>query len=367
MPIFDQGYQHWNGELAGRFWRWFAITRHGVRIGLAGRVLRLLLLVAWLPAIGLAVLLCLWGLFEQRSALVAPLAPIFESLGGSAMLAQPRQFRVEVWTLFYSYFLSYELSFAMILLLVVGPNLISQDLRFNALPLYLSRPLRRVDYFLGKLGVVAAFLGMVIVVPSLVAYLLGLLFSLDTSIIRDTYRILLASVAYGAIIAISAGTLMLALSSMSRNSRYIALLWLCVWFISGIVALVLEQAHMHELRRKAWAEQAAATQTMNFGRNQRNAVNEMVSAELQRTAKENWRPMISYRANLARVGDALLGTNAAIEKLGALQPRQIQQEFLRATMGTQYPWHWSAAVLAGLFGFSLCILNFAIKSLDRLK
>ena len=31
MPIFDQGYQHWNGELSGHGWRWYAIARHGVR------------------------------------------------------------------------------------------------------------------------------------------------------------------------------------------------------------------------------------------------------------------------------------------------------------------------------------------------
>ena len=31
MPIFDQGYQHWNGTLSGHAWRWLAITRQGVR------------------------------------------------------------------------------------------------------------------------------------------------------------------------------------------------------------------------------------------------------------------------------------------------------------------------------------------------
>ena len=79
----------------------------------------------------------------------------------------------------------------MILIVLVGPSLISQDLRFNALPLYLSRPLRRIDYLLGKLGVIGAFLGLVIIVPCLVAYVLGLLFSLDLTIVRDTYRLLL--------------------------------------------------------------------------------------------------------------------------------------------------------------------------------
>ncbi len=42
---------------------------------------------------------------------------------------------------------------------------------------------------------IVAFLGMVMIVPSMVAYILGLLFSLDITIIRDTFGILLASIA----------------------------------------------------------------------------------------------------------------------------------------------------------------------------
>ena len=34
VPIFDQGYQHWNGTLTSHAWRWLAITRHGVRVGM---------------------------------------------------------------------------------------------------------------------------------------------------------------------------------------------------------------------------------------------------------------------------------------------------------------------------------------------
>ncbi len=78
-----------------------------------------------------------------------------------------------------------------------------------------------------------------IIVPSLVAYVLGLLFSLDITIVRDTSRILLASVTYGLVIAVSAGMLMLALSSLSRNSRYVALFWMGIWILTSTVSLVL--------------------------------------------------------------------------------------------------------------------------------
>ena len=73
----------------------------------------------------------------------------------------------------------------MILVLLVGPDLISQDLRFNAIPLYLSRPVRRFEYFLGKLGVIGVFLGAVTIGPALLAFALGMA-SASTAVVRDT-------------------------------------------------------------------------------------------------------------------------------------------------------------------------------------
>src|SRR5947208_1497662 len=125
MPIFDQGYQHWNGQFSSQAWRWMVITRHGVRTQLKNRMVRILLLLDF------------------------------------------------------------------------------------------ARPLRRFDYFLGKLGVIGALVAAVAVVPAVFAYVMGVCFSLDFTVIRDTYRLLLASVVYGLVIAVSVGTLMLALSSLT--------------------------------------------------------------------------------------------------------------------------------------------------------
>jgi len=354
MPIFDQGYQHWSGALAGHAWRWLAVTRHGVRVGMKGRLLRLVLLVAWLPAIVLVFALCLWGLLERNSDAIATFLPMLRGILNPEMIAGPRDFRVVFWTLGFRFFLQVELWFAMILVLLVGPNLISQDLRYNALPLYFSRPLRRIDYFLGKLGVIVAFVGMVMIVPSIAAYVLGMLFSLDITIVRDTLGLLLAVIAYGLVIAVSAGMLVLALSSLSRNSRYIALLWLGIWFVSGITATVLDevdrQQRMHE-----------AGQPGSFLRS-----SEVAAAELE-AAKTNWRPLVSYATNLERIGQELLGTDACWERLAQLQPLGQRDVFLSANFGLRYPWYWSAAVLAALLGLSACILKYSIKSLDRLK
>jgi hypothetical protein len=92
-----------------------------------------------------------------------------------------------------------------------------------------------------------------------------------------------------------------------------------------------------------------------------------VSAGELAAAKQNWRPLISYTENLKRVGRHLLGTDAAWEKLSQLRPPEQRELFMIHLRGPQFPWYWSAAVLTGLFALSACILNFTIKSLDRLK
>ncbi len=61
---------------------------------------------------------------------------------------------------------------AFLLIMLVGPALISPDLRNNAMPLYLSRPLNRTDYVLGKFVVVASLALAVTVAPALILFAL---------------------------------------------------------------------------------------------------------------------------------------------------------------------------------------------------
>jgi hypothetical protein len=182
MPIFDQGYQHWEGRLSGHAWRWLTVTRHGVRAQMKNRLTRLVMVFALLPAVGLALVLVAWGLLEQQAEIIRPLFALFRF--PREIMEGPRAFRVPIWNFAYHVFFSIEMFFSMILVVLVGPGLISQDLRFNAMPLYFSRPLRRIDYFLGKLGVIGFFLAAVTIVPAALAYVLGVLFSLDFSVLR---------------------------------------------------------------------------------------------------------------------------------------------------------------------------------------
>jgi ABC-2 type transport system permease protein len=400
MPIFDQGYQHWKGKVAGYAWRWMAITREGLRGQLKGTlsIARLLLLVAMMPALLLVVAMALWGLLEQGSqtaiSLLQPILP-------QGVAADPHVYRHAVWTIAYSTFFQVQLVLIMLLVVLIGPNLISRDLRFNALPLYFSRPIRRFDYFLGKLGVIAMLVGAVAVLPAIVAYILGVCFSLNLSVVRDTWRLLPASILYGLVIVVSAGTLMLALSSLSRRSIYVGIAWIGLWMVSSAVSTVLCDVNRHMLRNATWQEEmaridqpqntvppdpdqpAVAGRQPNRGASgdKWQRANQRADQVLADAAKTDWRPLCSYKANLERIGAALLNTDAAWAEIGhAIEaPRAMVQPFLSGKSSPvndrhladhfvpQYPWIWSAGVLAGLFGLSLWILSTRVKSLDRLR
>lgn len=363
MPIFDQGYQHWRGRLSGHAWRWLAITRRGVASQWRARGVKWVVAAAMVPALLLAGFLIVWGLIENQSPKVEDQSPTFQILFRILQLpeevkAGPKAYRSVYWTMAFHFFFGVELFFSMLLTLLVGPNLISQDLRFNAIPLYFSRPVRRIDYFLGKLGVIATFIAAVTIVPSVLAYLLGVAFSLDVNVIGDTGRILLASIGYGAVVCLSAGTLMLAISSLSRNSRMVGAFWVGFWIISGMAGNILTE-----------------------------------------TARQDWCPIVSYQLDLLRIREAMLDTATARSKfldlfeVGRLQAQKTQ--VLRAIVrpgrprrppvtyvpppprppqpgydeddNSIYPWQWSAGVLAGLLVLSTWTLSTRVKSLDRLK
>jgi hypothetical protein len=422
MPIFDQGYQHWQGPLAGHAWRWLAIARHGVRVQLKNRLLVFLLFAAWVPALLLVAAVAVWGLVEQKAEGVFRLAAFFLP---QDVVTEPEQYRAAFWTVAYSYFFTYEMYFIMLLAVLAGPGLISRDLRFNALPLYFARPLTRLDYFLGKLGVIGALVAAVAVGPAVLAYVIGVCFSLDLTVLRDTWGVLLASVAYGLVITLSAGTLMLALSSLSRRSLYVGLTWFGLWWISAMVAFILGQIQRDARRRELHEKELAAwvdahpppagvkmrgpfvesyaesgfvqggdprTETGRWHQRWQRANGEAWFRGHEGSARataNDWRPLLSYTANLERIGAGLLDTDAAWTKLGEpfekVRQRDPRRNWYRGPDGPvlapepvdvrrpaeehvpQYPWQWSAGVLAGLVGISVWTMSRRVKSLDRLR
>jgi ABC-2 type transport system permease protein len=71
---------------------------------------------------------------------------------------------------FFLVFLTVQSSFSFILTAFIGPGLISPDLANGALTLYLSRPLSRTEYALGKASVLLIVLSEITWIPGLIVF-----------------------------------------------------------------------------------------------------------------------------------------------------------------------------------------------------
>ncbi|MCW5980880.1 MAG: hypothetical protein KIT09_22555 [Bryobacteraceae bacterium] len=73
---------------------------------------------------------------------------------------------------FFLFYLGFQSMLAFFLTGFIGPGLVSPDLANNALPMYLSRPLSRSEYVLGKMTVLVALLSIFTWIPGLLLFLL---------------------------------------------------------------------------------------------------------------------------------------------------------------------------------------------------
>lgn len=64
-----------------------------------------------------------------------------------------------------------QLSIVLLMVMIVGPAVLSPDMRNNALPLYFSRPISKAHYLLGKFFVLLALCSVVTWVPGLLLVL----------------------------------------------------------------------------------------------------------------------------------------------------------------------------------------------------
>lgn len=366
MSIYDQGYQHWEGTFRPHSIRWLVIATHGLRGAFRSKSVRRLTFLALFPSFVLIAFLSIWGLIEQEVSWGAAFAPILRMFGfPESILSGPKGHRLMVWTFAFNVFLGFQTIFWVLTLLVVGPRLISQDLRANALPLYLSRPLNRWDYFLGKFAVVAACIGGVTVLPLSMAYLFGLLFSFDPAVIGDTIGLFAGSLAYCLVLIASAGALILAISSLTNSSLQVSMIWIMLWLLSA----------------------GLATAAMGMVRG-------ITRGDPEARDRFAWVELISYNANLYRVRQEFLGTERAWESLRELSQQDFAKMFparrfgrpggpggpmaplpptppppplVGPDRGELTPIRWSAGVLGGLFLASAAILATRIRGMDRLR
>jgi ABC-2 type transport system permease protein len=215
VPVHDQGYRRYAGwRGSGGAWRVIAAT--AVAAELRRRRVVALLLVAWLPFLVFAVRLYVGANFTQAAFLAAT----------------PATFRD---------FLGWQSIFVFFVTILVGAGLIADDRRANALQIYLSKPLTRLEYVVGKLLALAAFLAFVTVLPGLLLLFLQMMFAGSTQFVREHLFLVPAILVSGVAQVLVASIVVLALSALSTSRRFVAVLYAgLIFFSQGLQRALVE-------------------------------------------------------------------------------------------------------------------------------
>jgi len=275
-PIHDQGYRRYGGLKARTGVGWMVITRAGIRNQFGKRAFLGLVLLSWLPFFVRAV--------QIYAAANLPQAQ-FLALTGETF----RQF------------LDQQQIFVFFITVYVGAGLIANDRRANALQIYLSKPLTRAEYIFGKLAILMFFLLLVTCVPAIVLLIVQISFAGNFTFLKNNLYLFPAITVFSFIMVTMVAAAMLALSSLSKSSRYVAILYSAVIFFTQAIYGVL--------------------------------------SVVTRSTQLSW---ISFPANLAQVGDVIF----------RLPPKYAT------------PWPVSLLMILGLIAVSALILERRVRGIE---
>ncbi len=210
MPIHDQGYRRYTGVRAQTGRAWSVIAAAGIRTLLARRAFLGLLLLAWVPFLVRAVQIYAAANLPQAQFL-APDARLFRD------------------------FLQQQEIFLFFITVYAGTGLIANDRRANALQIYLSKPLSRIEYIFGKFAILLALLLLVTWLPAMLLLVIQVMFAGSFTFFLQHLYLVPAITIFSLIQVATVALAMLALSSLSKSSRYVGILYAGLIFFSQAV------------------------------------------------------------------------------------------------------------------------------------
>ena len=209
MPIHDQSYRRYSGLRSALGRSWLVIAAAGIKTMIRKRAFLGLLLMSWVQFIGRAIAMWFASNVPQTAQILAPSAETFRD------------------------FLDKQGFFVFVVTVYVGAGLIANDRRANALQIYLSKPLLRSEYIAGKAAVLFAFLTLVTWVPAILLLFVQVMFAGSFAFLKANVFLFPAITVASLVQVLLATFTMLALSSLSKSSRYVAILYSGILFFTA--------------------------------------------------------------------------------------------------------------------------------------
>ncbi len=223
MPIREKGYYNWEGTLKTSRFNWLPIFRNGIGSVYKKKWSKLLFLLCSLYSLVFLVMVYISARPELNMA-----PRVAKQIGPTDKLFN-----------LYFTFGGIIIFFAVIMCIFAGAELISGDLKFKSFSLYLSRPLTRVDYVMGKFSIVFFYLLLFTLAPGLVLLFFKMLFAGNYPV---SFRDFLAVVTFPLVVSFFLGSLGTMLSSLSANARFVKVMIFITYLLSNILGKIFERA-----------------------------------------------------------------------------------------------------------------------------
>ena len=228
-------YRPWRGTLRGPVYGSLAMARVSLRLMFRRKLFWVLY--------GLAALIFFFFFYGQYLVVWIQLQTANQSvpiLGGRLRVADLLGFldRLNLNGSAHTYgnFIWFEGYVAMIVLALAGAILVGNDFHHGSLPFYLSKPIGRWHYVLGKCLGAALFINLLTTLPALVLYIqAGMLYDWQAYYL-DHWRELLGILAYGALLTVTLSLLLVATAVWLRKTVPLVMMWAGIFVLCRMLA-----------------------------------------------------------------------------------------------------------------------------------
>ncbi|NIM16593.1 MAG: ABC transporter permease subunit [Candidatus Aminicenantes bacterium] len=219
MTIREKGYHSWDGELKKTGIQWLPMFFNGIKTVFRKRFSKIVFAFSVMPF-----LVFLLATYVSTRPELNMMKRMVRMLDNEAQ--------------FFNVFLT---NGWMIFTLVVlgayfGAELISGDIKFNSFPLYFSRPIDRKDYIFGKFSIVLFYFYLFSGAAAILLYIFKIIFTGTLSI---GFYTLLGLIVVPFLVAFYLASIVLLVSSISRNTRYVKITIFLIYFMSFPIARLL--------------------------------------------------------------------------------------------------------------------------------
>jgi ABC-2 type transport system permease protein len=226
-------YRPWTGRLAGRTFRFWPIAEQGLRLVLRKKIFWAFLALSLLN-------------FTLHSAMIYGAAQVKDRGGPFAFLANmSKEFKFLGAGEAYRNFIEFQGAMVMVMLALAGWFLLGADLRAGALPFYLSKPIGRLDYFLGKVVAASGLSALVSLVPALLLFLEYGAFTESLDYYFENLRVLAAILVHGTLASLVPAIVLLGLWALLRRMVPMILAWGSLFMLLPMMAAAIRGIHRH--------------------------------------------------------------------------------------------------------------------------